>query len=278
MRRFSADTNPGLVRDHNEDRYLANEDLGLWLVADGIGGHESGEVASAIACREIEAAVSNGLSLADAVIQGHQAVLAEIDRRGGDSNMGATVVALRIVGEEYEIAWVGDSRVYLWNGKLQQLTVDHSYVAELVEQGLISPGDAGSHPQRHIITRSLGVSASQELRVGQRSGRLEPGAKLLLCTDGLTDGVSDAEIALELRRHQSPQSQVDALMAAALAAGGRDNVTVLVVGAEAGAQTPDMDTTQDPEAAGVPATRRARWWWAGASLGLMALAVWTYLE
>ena len=145
--------------------------------------------------------------------------------------MGTTVVAARIVGNRFEVAWVGDSRVYMWrDGKLMQLSQDHSYVQELITQGAISVDQARSHPHRNVVTQALGVTDPQALNVETMSGELAPGMQLLLCSDGLTEEVDDSGIARVLAHTVcSGEECVDGLVAAALDGGGSDNVTVVLV-------------------------------------------------
>ena len=145
--------------------------------------------------------------------------------------MGTTVAAVRVQGNTYEIAWVGDSRVYgAEDGEFRQLSQDHSYVRELVEQGAISPEQARTHPHRNVVTQALGVTDPQSLRVETLTGTLSPGSQLLLCSDGLTEEVDDGDIARVLSRTDlSTQECVDHLILAALDGGGSDNVTVILL-------------------------------------------------
>src|SRR5690606_7272959 len=145
--------------------------------------------------------------------------------------MGTTVVATRIVGNRFEVAWVGDSRVYLWHdGKLAQLSQDHSYVQELISQGTISLDQARSHPHRNVVTQALGVTDPKQLNVETMSGELAPGMQLLLCSDGLTEEVDDPGISRVLAHTEcSAQECVDGLVAAALDGGGSLNGTVVLV-------------------------------------------------
>jgi protein phosphatase len=276
---FAATTHPGLRRKKNEDNFEADEALGLWIVADGVGGHSNGEVASAIACATIREGVSKGLELSRAIEDAHQAVLSEINTRDAGNNMGTTVVALRITGNDYEVAWVGDSRAYLYDGKgkrLKQLTRDHSAVNDLLDSGAITPDQAASHPQRHALTRSLGVSASNASRVSSVTGRIKTGQQLLLCTDGLTDELADHAIENALAQNADLQTQVDSLLAAALAQGGRDNLTVIVLGSpqhnarDKKDTAPDLATTQNI-AASVQAARPDRYKFSRRNLLMLAV-------
>ena len=221
----------GLRRELNEDTYYGDSELGLWLVADGMGGHEYGEVASALAREAIVREIRSGSSLAEAIRIADEEIIRCSKRRGDSLPMGTTVVAARVNGARFEVAWVGDSRVYLWReGSLTQISQDHSYVQELIAQGAISVDQARSHPHRNVVTQALGVTEPQALNVETLSGELAPGTQLLLCSDGLTEEVDDSGISRVLAHTEcSAQECVDGLVAAALDGGGSDNVTVVLV-------------------------------------------------
>lgn len=232
MIEFGHSTHVGLRREHNEDTYYADADLGLWLVADGMGGHEHGEVASALARDTLVREVSRGTELVRAIQIADEEIIRHSTRRSEALPMGTTIAALRLAKDgAFEVAWVGDSRVYLWrDGKLAQLSQDHSYVQELIGRGEISVEQARSHPHRNVVTQALGVTDPQQLNVETLSGELDAGMQLLLCSDGLTEEVDDARIAQTLAHLDcSAQECVDELVAAALDGGGSDNVTVVLV-------------------------------------------------
>ena len=231
MIEFGHLTHPGLRRDLNEDTYHGDGELGLWLVADGMGGHEYGEVASALAREAIVREVGRGASLAQAIRVADEDIIAASRKRSDALPMGTTVVVARVEGNRFEVAWVGDSRVYLWrDGKLVQLSQDHSYVHELIERGEISVEQARTHPQRNVVTQALGVTQPQDLNVETMSGEFGVGMQLLLCSDGLTEEVPDARIAAILSRQDcSAQESVDELVSAALDNGGSDNITAILV-------------------------------------------------
>jgi protein phosphatase len=236
MIEFGHLSHPGLRRELNEDTYHGDGELGLWLVADGMGGHEYGEVASALAREAIVREVRAGASLAQAIRVADEDIIAASRQRSDALPMGTTVVVARILQASsavarFEVAWVGDSRVYLWrHGKLAQLSQDHSYVRELIEGGEISVDQARTHPQRNVVTQALGVTLPQDLNVETMSGDFGVGMQLLLCSDGLTEEVPDATLAEILARQDcSAQETVDELVSAALDNGGSDNVTAIVV-------------------------------------------------
>ena len=233
MIEFGHLTHVGLRRALNEDTYYGDSDLGLWLVADGMGGHDHGEIAAALAREVVVRETRQGTSLAQAIVIADEEIIrnAASGKRNGQLPMGTTIVAARVRDGRFEVAWVGDSRAYLWHGgQLAQLSHDHSYVQELIRQGAISSDQARSHPQRNVVTQALGVTDPGNLNVELLSGELQPGMQLLLCSDGLTEEVDDAAIARVLAHTEcSAQECVDGLVAAALDGGGSDNVTVLLV-------------------------------------------------
>lgn len=227
---YSAITHTGLVRTNNEDSFVAKPNLGLWVVADGMGGQEAGEVASAIAATTIHQLVSSGNALSDAIRRAHKAVQEASYHGVGSKGMGTTIVAAHANIQAYEVAWVGDSRAYLWDGQvLERLTRDHSLVQELLDAGAIRPEDADSHPQRHVITQSVGVTGHDEIRVDKVSGRWDLGQWLMLCSDGLTSELSDSEIAGLLASANSPREATQQLVTAALNSGGQDNITIEII-------------------------------------------------
>lgn len=220
----------GLRREHNEDTYYGDARLGLWLVADGMGGHEFGEVASALARETVVKEVVAGKSIAEAIRAADEEIIRHSRRRSEALPMGTTIVAVRVHEGRFEMGWVGDSRVYLWNGQLVQVSQDHSYVQELIEQGAITPEQARTHPHRNVVTQALGVTDPASLKVETITGEFKPGMQLLLCSDGLTEEVDDEQIArLLARKDLSAQECVEQLILAALDGGGSDNVTVVLV-------------------------------------------------
>jgi PPM family protein phosphatase len=226
---FGHGSHTGLRRDHNEDTYCADAELGLWLVADGMGGHDHGEVASALAREYVVKEVASGKALSQAIVVADQEIMRHSTERRSERPMGTTVVALTVKGADFEVAWVGDSRVYMYNGELRQLSRDHSYVQELVDTGVLTPDQAKVSPHRNVVTQALGVTAPEQLRVETVRGTLKPGMQFLLCSDGLTEEVEDKGIAEILARGLGAQEAVDHLIMAALDGGGSDNVTVLLL-------------------------------------------------
>ncbi|MDE2307803.1 MAG: serine/threonine-protein phosphatase [Xanthomonadaceae bacterium] len=230
MIEFGHGTHVGLRRTRNEDTYHADASLGLFLVADGMGGHQHGEVASALVRDAVVDLIARGHGLIEAI----QGACERLRERTGDSPdmlpMGTTIAVLHLAGDGYEVAWVGDSRIYLWQRELRQVSHDHSLVQALVEAGQLDPAQVRQHPQRNVLTQALGVTAAEQLHIGLARGRLEPGMSFLLCTDGLTEGVGEASIArIVARTDLAAQECVDQLLLAALDEGGDDNITAIIV-------------------------------------------------
>lgn len=233
---YSAASHPGLTRNNNEDCFLSKPEQGLWLVADGMGGHEAGEVASALVRDTIERNTRNNphLSLLDAIQQAHLSIINSAKQGIGAPGMGSTVVALKSQDQRYQIAWVGDSRAYLWTpnrdgGRLEQLSIDHSYVQMLVESGAIRAEEAEYHPEKNIITQCLGMQELPQVKVDHLENQWQENQWILLCSDGLTDEVSDKTIAQILCDASDCVAAVDQLMHAALTNGGRDNITLQII-------------------------------------------------
>jgi len=231
MIEFGHLTHPGLHRDLNEDTYYGDARLGLWLVADGMGGHAHGELASALAREAIVREVRQGTSLEQAIRAADQDIQHASRQRIEPRPMGTTVVAATVRDQHFQIAWVGDSRGYLYReGHLTRLSQDHTYIQTLIQQGIINRAQARRHPQRNVVTQALGVTAPEQLTVDTLSGQFAPGSQLLLCSDGLTEDVRDAQIAgILANTHWSAQECVDALVAAALDNGGSDNITAILI-------------------------------------------------
>ena len=238
-----AATDVGRVRDDNEDAYLVDKRLSLFAVADGMGGHRAGEVASAAALEALRASIASGDSIADAIRNANAAVLEKASDDSELMGMGTTLTAV-VPGSEHGvvIGHVGDSRAYIvHDGELEQLTDDHSLVEELVREGRLTHEQAEVHPQRSIITRALGIDAALEVDLVELP--VQTGDRILLCSDGLTIMVRPAEIASILRREAHPAQAAERLIDAANEAGGDDNVTAVVL------DVVDVEPTSEAEGA-----------------------------
>jgi len=229
---YGSTTHVGNVRSHNEDVYRAVPGLGLWIVADGMGGHEGGEKASALAADFIVEQIREGEILSRAISQSHHAIKRAVADEKGPAGMGTTVVALRVVDTSCEIAWVGDCRAYLWNGEtLRQLTKDHSYVQHLVDTGVIPAMDSEKHPYQDILIQALGAADMDDVAVDEIREGLFEGEQILLCSDGLTKELDEGAISEILRLDLNEQSKVEHMVNAALSNGGKDNITTILVSA-----------------------------------------------
>ncbi|AUH33523.1 PP2C family protein-serine/threonine phosphatase [Paracoccus tegillarcae] len=229
-----ADSDTGRLREHNEDSYLTLPLAGVWVVADGMGGHQAGDVASAIITDEIEsvgvpvssqdqrARVSERLDRAHNRILAHSAEM-------GHVTIGATVVTLLIYEAGFVCMWAGDSRIYLMrNGRLSRLTIDHSEAQELLAAGAITEEEARNWPRKNVITRAIGIHDGPNYEAV--TGSVRDGDVFLLCSDGLTEHMLDEELAAVLAdTSMGSQQMVDRLVDETLNRGARDNVTAIVV-------------------------------------------------
>lgn len=229
---FGSRTDVGHVRDHNEDSLTVVPPL--FAVADGMGGHEAGEVASELTIKTLEQlapAHPDAQALERAVETANLNVLQAPSQGIGREGMGTTLTAAMIEGERLLIAQVGDSRAYLLHqGELQQLTRDHSLMMDLIEAGQITPEEARVHPNRSVITRAIGSDPHMKPDIYELN--ISAGDRLLLCSDGLSTMLEDDEIQTIMRHTPSPQQCASDLVDVALQAGGYDNVTVVVVDIE----------------------------------------------
>ena len=217
-------------REHNEDRFVISSDPSFALVADGMGGYTSGEVASAIVAETVTRELGRGQSVTAAISRCHGAVKEAAAQGKGGAGMGAAVIAAVFDDNRYKIAWVGDCRAYLWSGELRQITRDHSYVESLLARGLISWEEAESRPDRNLITQAIGAESIEQVKVDAVEGSLAKGQELLLCSDGLNDVLSGGLIARILNQDGSAEERVSALVQAAVKAGGIDNITAVLMG------------------------------------------------
>ncbi|MET3518229.1 serine/threonine-protein phosphatase [Mesorhizobium sp. M4B.F.Ca.ET.215.01.1.1] len=221
----------GCVRDLNEDSYLVEPRTGLWVVADGMGGHDAGEVASASivdhlatigiasSAPDLRARFEDRLSRANAEIRGIS------EARG--ITIGSTFAALLVMDGRFACLWAGDSRVYLVrNASISQISKDHTEVQELLDRGMISAAEALTWPRRNVITHAVGVS--DDVVIDYQQGETMPGDIFVLNTDGLTAHVSDAEIEAAVLS-AAPQAACENLLETVLARGGTDNVTIILV-------------------------------------------------
>jgi protein phosphatase len=249
----AGNTDVGVVRSGNEDSFLLDCAKGLFIVADGMGGHAAGEVASEMAVHIVakELGSLRGLSDGEAAARMRAAIrkanaaifdrtLAEHDKRG----MGTTATVMVLFSRRYLIGQVGDSRAYLLReGELLQLTKDHSYVQEQVDAGLLTPEQARTHPYSNVITRCVG--ANEDVAPDVYFGNLEQGDVVLLASDGLTGMLEDNQIATIMGAEENPEGAVNKMIADANRRGGLDNITAIVVRVDAtDANTGEMPATR----------------------------------
>jgi serine/threonine protein phosphatase PrpC len=232
--RAGAFTDVGRVRDHNEDGYLVDDDLALVAVADGMGGHRAGEVASAAALDALRIAFGAGAPIESAVAAANEIVYEQSVADRNLRGMGTTLTAGALGSDgTLRLGHVGDSRAYLVrDGTLDRITTDHSLVEELVRAGELTEEEAERDPRRSMITRALGLEPGVD--VDFESVDLRPGDRVLMCSDGLTTMVSEEAIAEMLDAEPDPEAVARALVDAANEAGGADNITVIVVDIEEG--------------------------------------------
>ncbi|MGX1788997.1 PP2C family protein-serine/threonine phosphatase [Bosea sp. NPDC055332] len=222
----------GRVRSHNEDNLVVRPEHGLWAVADGMGGHQNGAMASATVAASLSAIepAASAAELLDRlehrVVEANAELRRKIREHDG-ATMGATLAVLLAHGRHFACVWCGDSRVYLVrSGQITQVSRDHTEAQDMIERGLLTAEEARTWPRRHVITRAIGVHDRPELEIDH--GQLEDDDVFVLCSDGLTDHVRDEEI-LRAAVSGDPQAACDALLALTLERGASDNVTVIVV-------------------------------------------------
>ncbi|MCH8498323.1 MAG: protein phosphatase 2C domain-containing protein [Marinobacter sp.] len=231
-------THRGGVRAHNEDAYFESPESGVWVVADGMGGYQAGDVASQMVCdtvagelRRLDADVSVS-GLEQALQLANQRIRTYGQQNLEGKTLGCTVVALLIHDGVYHLLWAGDSRCYLARrGQVQQLSRDHSQVADMVDQGLLSPEEADKHPLAHVITRALGVE--DDIALDYRTGHTQPGDQFLLCSDGVSKEFSEEEFAGFFSDGNIEDASL-AIMHAALVNKCSDNITCIIVNLEQG--------------------------------------------
>ncbi len=258
--RSGAATHAGAANRLNEDAYVNRPDLGLWAVADGAGGHESGEIASAEVAGLLQT-IDSGLSAAEMLVEvrsrleaAHTRLHAEASRHGDGAMVATTVVVLLARDDHFACLWAGDSRAYLLRDHtLTKITRDHSLVQALVESGTISEAEAIGHPQANVITRAVGAD-SDVLELEKRTGQLMAGDRLLLCSDGLSKTLPEERLAELLSGDEAGGAA--RLVMAALSAQGTDNITAVTIAFSAadGSAVVEARTAGAPAAASTEAT------------------------
>ncbi|HEY9821980.1 MAG TPA: Stp1/IreP family PP2C-type Ser/Thr phosphatase [Candidatus Sericytochromatia bacterium] len=234
--RFAGLTDPGLLRNFNQDNYYIDPDGRFFIVADGMGGHAGGQEASQLATEAIQAYLEQHWQsqtesaelLEQSLYEANQAILEDQKNHPERSDMGTTAVVVMFRNEQPWFAHVGDSRLYrLRSSKLEQITEDHTWVAKATKAGDITPEQARMHPWRHVLSQCLGRRDLQQVDVQPMD--VQPGDRLLLCTDGLTEELTDPLIASDLQPSLRNEEAATNLIEAAKEKGGRDNITVVIV-------------------------------------------------
>jgi len=215
-------------RKVNEDSFLIDDDLGLYIVADGVGGMSKGEVASHLVCESTAQCIKSGKGLKEAVKIAHQKIVDQINADSEKQGMASTIVAVLFKQNTYEIAWVGDSRVYVWDGELKLITRDDSYVEILYENGHIGVEDLETHPDRNVISQAMGI-VRKDIKINYNTGTLENNQVLLLCTDGLYSIADEKYIIGCLKSGQNIEQMTQYLVKKAVEKEGKDNITLLLV-------------------------------------------------
>jgi protein phosphatase len=246
----SGRTEVGCVRQHNEDNFLVQPELGLYVVADGLGGHAAGEVASRIVVEKISQFIDHtverdrtwpvdydvnlsydGNRLKAALLLADQGIQSDIKLNPERESMGSTVVACLVAGDRVTLVHVGDSRAYLLNENgIRQVTRDHSWVAEQVANGVLTPDEARRHPFRNVITQALGNGGDLDMTVQEFQVRASE--KILLCSDGLSGMIQDFDIWDIIKKSPDVDEAADKLITRAMDNGGEDNITVVIVAFE----------------------------------------------
>lgn len=235
--RYAAATDTGRLRDLNEDAWLTDERHGLFVVADGMGGHQAGEVASALALEAFSSALRESLgatsqeirqSLKQAIAAANAAVADASRRNEKYAGMGTTLTAAVITGRTLYLSHIGDSRAYLVRDDgMTQLTEDHTLLHEMVARGEVEPEEARFHPLRNVITRALGTFSTVQADIAIHE--LQAGDQILLCTDGLTSMVEDDRVVAAVREEKDLEAVANRLIREANEAGGEDNITIVLI-------------------------------------------------
>lgn len=238
--RFKGITDPGLVRSVNQDDYYIDPDGRYFIVADGMGGHAGGQEASQIATQAISSFLDehwnsregSQVLLEKAFDKANQAIIQDQSTHPERSDMGTTAVVVMFRKQQFWCAHVGDSRLYrVRSPKLEQITEDHTWVGRAMKAGDLTPEQARMHPWRHVLSQCLGRKDLRHIEV--QSLDVQPGDKLLLCSDGLTEELADDSIAEYLQSSSSYDNVLTDLVKAAKEQGGRDNITVVIIGIDA---------------------------------------------
>lgn len=218
----------GNIRTNNEDAIVYDQDAGFWIVADGMGGHSCGEVASELAVTTVSTALRESGELKAAIELAHQSILQQSELNPEQKGMGTTLVAAQQTKNGFKLGWVGDSRAYCYAYKLRQLTADHTFVQDMVYREVLTPEEAESHVQRNLINRSLGMEKGA-FKVDSFLFKPKKSGFLLLCTDGVSDYVNSVELEKIFQQYNDIQSLADAIIYQVLITEAGDNFSFVLV-------------------------------------------------
>lgn len=218
-------------RKNNEDTILIDIEMGLYIVADGVGGLNKGDVASQLACKIVHKNILAGKTLKDSIYIAHRNIVEQIKADKEKQGMATTIAAVLFNENSYEMAWVGDSRIYLWNEKLQLLTRDDSYVELLLENGHITVDELETHPDRNVISQALGIERKQ-IRIHSNFGVLTKNQKLLVCSDGLYTIAKESDIIQCCLNNSKAETITEKLVKSAVEKEGKDNISLITVSAD----------------------------------------------
>lgn len=223
-------THIGMRRKVNEDSFLVDESQELWIVADGMGGHAAGDVASKLACQNVSELIKSGCQAEDAIGRVHQQIRKAGEEDIGQYQMGTTLVLAKLTQSHLDIFWVGDSRAYLMReNRFEQVTKDHSLVQKMIDNHLINEQEAKKHPKRNVISQCLGAANIDALDVGNTQILMRAGDRVILCSDGLHGELEAEHIESILSDAEAPKDAVEQLILSANQSGGADNITVIAI-------------------------------------------------
>lgn len=218
----------GKVRNNNEDALLIDDNNALWLVADGMGGHACGEVASDLAIQTVKTNLSQGATLKQSIITAHHEILTQGQLNPQQKGMGTTLVAVQKNKHRYNISWAGDSRVYFFANTLQQLTNDHTFVQDMVFREVLTPEEAETHDKNNLINRSLGME-NGIFKVDSIQFKPKQSGLLFLCTDGVSDYVNNKELAKLFEQTNNIQKLSALITSAVMATAAGDNFSFILI-------------------------------------------------
>lgn len=223
-------TDIGVARKNNEDYILGSSEEKRWILADGVGGHEAGEIASELACTTIMNALDKNVPADEAILKAHKTIIRGVEQGIGKPGMATTIVVMVAVADVSHIFWVGDSRAYLIDKiGCSLLTSDHSLVQRLVDAGSITPEEAAVHPSKNVVYQVLGMEPPNMPEVAYTQQPLEKDDVILLCSDGLSDTVGEAFIFDTISQYSSLELAAEALIQQAIFTGSKDNISVLLI-------------------------------------------------